>query len=246
MTNDNPDKRQAALAERVAQASLAVATVAKDGRNKEQGYNYAKAEDVVAAARAALLAAGLVAEFECLGTEERPIKSRSGTDGLMVKATIVLTITDIETGAWWRRSAVGYGSDYPGDKAVYKAMTGARKYALIHLLGIALGDDPEEERKQPTGKAPAQPDTIGQVAAKRLVDRAWPIEAAKRQLQLAAQHQVGRPVGDCSTKAKAAKALAMLNADQAQRMDDWITKKEREAQEPPATTDQQPEQGTLG
>jgi hypothetical protein len=39
----------------------------------------------------------------------------------------------------------GEGRD-SGDKAPYKALTGALKYALIQTFLIATGDDPEEER----------------------------------------------------------------------------------------------------
>jgi hypothetical protein len=39
----------------------------------------------------------------------------------------------------------GEGAD-PGDKAPYKAMTGALKYALLQSFLLATGDDPEDER----------------------------------------------------------------------------------------------------
>ena len=39
----------------------------------------------------------------------------------------------------------GQGLD-SGDKAPYKAMTGALKYALLQSFLLATGDDPEEER----------------------------------------------------------------------------------------------------
>src|SRR5262249_29159101 len=39
----------------------------------------------------------------------------------------------------------GEGAD-PGDKAPYKAMTGALKYALLQSFLLASGDDPEDER----------------------------------------------------------------------------------------------------
>ena len=32
-----------------------------------------------------------------------------------------------------------------GDKGIYKAITGANKYALLKLLQLATGDDPEDE-----------------------------------------------------------------------------------------------------
>jgi hypothetical protein len=43
----------------------------------------------------------------------------------------------------------GEGLD-AGDKAPYKAMTGALKYALLQSFLLATGDDPEEERTNST------------------------------------------------------------------------------------------------
>jgi hypothetical protein len=39
----------------------------------------------------------------------------------------------------------GEGAD-PGDKAPYKAMTGALKYALLQSFLLSTGDDPEDDR----------------------------------------------------------------------------------------------------
>jgi hypothetical protein len=55
----------------------------------------------------------------------------------------------------------GEGVD-SGDKAPYKAMTGALKYALLQSFLLATGDDPEDERLNPmdrsqmSGGAPSQ------------------------------------------------------------------------------------------
>jgi hypothetical protein len=49
----------------------------------------------------------------------------------------------------------GEGRD-SGDKAPYKALTGALKYALIQTFLIATGDDPEEERGETSGQSGAR------------------------------------------------------------------------------------------
>jgi hypothetical protein len=56
---------------------------------------------------------------------------------------------DFATSAWWgffsaRVRVAGEGAD-AGDKAPYKAMTGALKYVLQSFL-LSTGDDPEDER----------------------------------------------------------------------------------------------------
>ncbi len=47
----------------------------------------------------------------------------------------------------------GQGLD-AGDKAPYKAMTGALKYALLQSFLLATGDDPEDERMDTRFTAP--------------------------------------------------------------------------------------------
>jgi hypothetical protein len=47
-----------------------------------------------------------------------------------------------ESGNWIDVASFGEGHDF-GDKAIYKAMTGAKKYALAHALMIITGDDPD-------------------------------------------------------------------------------------------------------
>lgn len=220
------------LAAKLVEAALDVENVTKRGNNTQQKYRYAMAEDVAAAATKALLARGVIADFECIRSEAHPIKSRQGTDGLIVTARCRLVVTDSETGESHERSVIGSGSDYPGDKAIYKAMTGARKYAFIHLLDIPIGDDPEEERSEAKPKnAPKMP----AAEAKKIVEAAWKIPAAKDALRLAASHVAdGRDVGDCDTKAKAQKAIGSLNAHQGERLRDWIQSKANDEEAPDA------------
>ena len=64
-------------------------------------------------------------------------------------------LSDIETGFYEEIEIVGEGID-KGDKAIYKAYTGALKYFLADTFMVATGDDPEEE--SPEGKAQAPKD----------------------------------------------------------------------------------------
>jgi hypothetical protein len=43
---------------------------------------------------------------------------------------------------------MGYAEDTGGDKAIYKAMTGATKYFYMKVFGVATGDDPENEKAE--------------------------------------------------------------------------------------------------
>lgn len=163
----NASREPEGLTAKLVAASLDVEHVEKKGKNTQQNYDYVRAEDIAAAATRALLARGVLAEFECVESEETPIKSRQGSDGLIVKAVCALTVTDSEGREKITRTAIGYGSDFPGDKAIYKAMTGARKYAFIHLLGISIGDDPEDEKGQPSQAPPPQARAQGGTRSER-------------------------------------------------------------------------------
>lgn len=137
-----------ALAAKLVDAALDVETVQKRGENKTQNYRYALAEDVVAAATKALLAREILSEFELVSSEALPFTSKQGSPGLIVTVTARLIVTDAETGESFSRLAMGSAADHPGDKALAKAATGARKYAYLHLLGIPIGDDPDAETRR--------------------------------------------------------------------------------------------------
>lgn len=62
-------------------------------------------------------------------------------------------LTDTETGFFETTVITGEGID-KGDKAGYKAFTGALKYYLANTFLVATGDDPEKE--SPEVKTPAQ------------------------------------------------------------------------------------------
>lgn len=84
------------------------------------------------------------AEHELIeGTEKQPF-------GAMV--TIEFTLTDTETG--WSESVKMSGQGFDkGDKALYKAYTGAVKYYLANNFLVATGDDPEVPDEKAETKA---------------------------------------------------------------------------------------------
>ncbi len=78
-----------------------------------------------------------VTEFQ--GTNSQPIGRR---------VTMDFTLTDVETGYGETCRCSGEGID-KGDKAIYKAQTGALKYYLATTYMVATGDDPENETQPP-------------------------------------------------------------------------------------------------
>lgn len=126
-------------------AQAKASTVEKKGQNKAQGYSYAQASDVIEEAQRALHEAGLVGYMAHGEVVDHEIESQGGNAGRFVTITSALVVVDPDSGDDLRVEVQGTGVDYPGDKAVYKAMTGAAKYAYASVLGIPFGDDPEAE-----------------------------------------------------------------------------------------------------
>ena len=68
--------------------------------------------------------------------------SEKQANGRMPKLNFVLT--DVDTGFYEETTITGEGID-KGDKAGYKAYTGALKYYLANTFMVATGDDPEKD-----------------------------------------------------------------------------------------------------
>lgn len=140
------------LAERIAKASIQVGAFVADKQNRDQGYAYISADQVLDRCGDALAKNGVIVipeiEEVTLTTVERAGRS-ARIDASLV---IIMTITDgkdAATAKW-----CGIGSDYSTpDKAVYKAITSGHKYFLMKLLNIGVGNEDSEhepaEKEQP-------------------------------------------------------------------------------------------------
>lgn len=82
-------------------------------------------------------------------------------------------LTDVDTGFYETTVITGEGID-KGDKAGYKAYTGAIKYYLANTFLVATGDDPENEspeqtmNKKNSSKATDNKTTDGKATAKQI------------------------------------------------------------------------------
>lgn len=136
------------LAGKLAEACDAVGGVSKKGRNQAQGYDFVRAADVAMAIRHELFQRGVVIipnEIEC-STKQVEYKTAKGEDRRANEVVLrtAYTITDgTET-----LLMHGYGIAWDtGDKAVYKAKTGALKYFLRGLGLIPDELEPESDEK---------------------------------------------------------------------------------------------------
>jgi hypothetical protein len=121
----------------------AVGYIEKTGTNASQGYKYVQAAAVADKIRNEFAERGLTMIPENIEVTESGL-TPSGKQAL-VTLRITWKITDSESGEFVTFQSVGSGSDST-DKAVYKAMTGALKYALLLGFLIPTGDDPENEK----------------------------------------------------------------------------------------------------
>jgi len=131
------------LAQKLAKITGTLENVPKKGYNQAQKYRFARETDLVAAIRPYLAAAGVIITFS---VTEHEIIPRQNVDakGLLTRVRLHWTVTDGHESL--EGDMDGYGMD-AGDKGIFKAITGAKKYILMTLFLIDTGDDPEADTK---------------------------------------------------------------------------------------------------
>lgn len=127
----------------LSQAMADVGAVQKTGKNNFHKYSYASAEDISRAVQPVFAKNGLV--LICRNI----CKAIRNTEGKNQHVEIELRYRLAHvSGEWMDVEIMSEGVDN-GDKATFKALTGALKYALVQLCLIPTGDDVEKD--SPTG-----------------------------------------------------------------------------------------------
>jgi len=122
-----------------------IGSVAKDRRNQQQSYDYVSETAVLEAAQPAMVKNGLVMSLIEIENSFREVKeTMKGGKLTLSGGTFVFKVEHVETGQSKLIKSMGEGMD-SGDKASYKAQTGARKNALFDLFLIPRTDDPEKD-----------------------------------------------------------------------------------------------------
>lgn len=119
-----------------------IRTVKKNGRNEFNKYDYATEKDLLDEVKPLLLKNGLIIVPSVVD------QKRTG-DIATVK--VEFTLVDIDSGEELKTVFYGEGQD-KGDKATYKAYTGAVKYYLMKTFMIPTGDDPEADETEEMGE----------------------------------------------------------------------------------------------
>jgi hypothetical protein len=155
--------------------------VEKSGVNTFHKYKYASDADLLWTLKPLLAKHGLgffLVDWTLVS--EREVKTRQGAVERLIDLSVRYRLAH-KSGQWVTITAPGSGQD-PGDKAHYKAMTGALKYALRQSFAVPTGDDPErdEDVRQPRGSAgavvaaaPVEWDRDSVLGAFSALDAAW-------------------------------------------------------------------------
>jgi ERF superfamily len=136
---------QMTLRQKLGEVRRRIGYIQKRGYNERYNYNYVAAADIAGTIGDILAELGVVVipHLESI-TYEAPAPGR--IDSVRVARVIMAyAFTDVNSGEEITAKVAGEGLDV-GDKASYKAMTGALKYALLQSFLLATGDDPEDER----------------------------------------------------------------------------------------------------
>lgn len=131
------------LHEKMLEAAKELNYLAKTGHNSNQHYDYVEEAEVKRAVRDALYKRGVLVTFGIQNINSTPSTTAKGTVTFLTQVVANIAFIDAEDPGQRIDVAVpGQGMDQ-GDKGVYKAMTGAIKYALLNNFMIPSGDDPE-------------------------------------------------------------------------------------------------------
>lgn len=147
-------KPRLALLAKMLKVQKTLAYIQKKGRNKAQGYAFVRERDVVALVRDALHKHNLIAISSFSKHEYEHIPGAGKQGAHIERVWCTLTIIDTDTGEEMSWQTPGSGTDYgAGDKGVYKAITGASKYAFTKGFLMETGEenDPEYDN-QSNGK----------------------------------------------------------------------------------------------
>jgi hypothetical protein len=118
--------------------------IQKKGFNKFHKYSYATESDVSERVREELAKRVVMMIPNVVESTVREHKNRSNNIEYIVKVRMEFKFIDGETGEELVFHSEGEGQD-AGDKGIYKAITGAQKYALMKAFMIPTGDDPEAD-----------------------------------------------------------------------------------------------------
>jgi hypothetical protein len=136
------------IAAKMVQAMSVIEAIEKRGENTAQHYKFVRSADVANEVRKQLVKLGIAFTYDVLEQEHWESLTKSGGINHFCSIRVRCTFTDSDTGETMSGCVVGWGTDSQ-DKAPYKAMTGAVKYALrMNFLIPDEAADPEVQEEK--------------------------------------------------------------------------------------------------
>ncbi len=132
------------LMQKLAEIMAVIERIPKRGHNSFHDYDYALESDIKDVVRKELSSRNIMMLSHELSRTATPVTTKKGSQEQIITLEIEYTLIDADSGQTTKFVGYGDGQD-AGDKAVYKAKTGALKYALTSLFLIPTGDDPETD-----------------------------------------------------------------------------------------------------
>lgn len=121
-----------------------IGPVEKTGWNNFNKYKYTTEADVQSITSKKMAAENLIMIPYEVSHESKEVTTKKGNTEQLYTGTWDFLINDGDSGESVIVRVSGQGQD-SGDKAAFKAFTGAHKYALMKLFQISTGDDPERD-----------------------------------------------------------------------------------------------------
>jgi hypothetical protein len=137
-SDEQLNRQELNLREKFAEVRRRLGYVQRRGHNERHNYSYVTAADLAGSVGDILAELGVVVipQLQSISTEP----PRSSSDRI-ARVVMNYRFVDARSGEELTVRVAGEGAD-AGDKAPYKAMTGALKYALLQSFLLATGDDP--------------------------------------------------------------------------------------------------------
>ena len=136
---------QMTLRQKLGEVRRRIGYIQKRGYNERHNYNYVAAADIAGTVGDILAELGVVVIPRLESITYEPHAPGRLDSVRVARVIMAYTFTDVNSAEEITARVAGEGLDV-GDKASYKAMTGALKYALLQSFLLATGDDPEDER----------------------------------------------------------------------------------------------------
>jgi len=218
----------AKVAAKIAEVMQNVDYLQKDGRVAygSTRYSYLSEEKITTEIRKAMLEVGLVIYPVAMEVvNQASIATKTG-EARVINARITYRVQDVDSGEFIEVQALGEGMD-AGDKAIYKAMTGAFKYAQRQTFMIPTGDDPDKvssdeltskgEQELPTeGSQPEQVfDRATQSQLNKIYALAREVGYTPEQMRDLIGSEFGRESSRELTKREASRLIEMLEKEKA-------------------------------